>query len=63
MKNDIKQITKEEEIIRLYHLIHSGLTYTKIHYMKTAGVELKFNKRRHRRIQKILKNQLKKMEV
>lgn len=59
----MKQITKEEEIIRLYHLIYSGLTYTKIHYMKTAGVELKINKRRHRRIQRILKNQLKNLEV
>ena len=59
----MKQITKEEEIIRLYHLIYSGLTYTKIHYMKTAGVELSFEKRRHRRIQRILKNQLKNLEV
>lgn len=59
----MKQITKEEEFIRLSHLIYSGLTYTKIHYMKTAGVELTFNKRRHRRIQRILKNQLKNMEV
>lgn len=59
----MKQITKEEEFIRLFHLIHSGLTYTKIHYMKTAGVELTFNKRRHRRIKKILENQLKNLEV
>lgn len=59
----MEQITKEEEIIRLYHLIHSGLTYTKIHYMKTAGVELSFEKRRHRRIQRILKNQLENLEV
>ena len=59
----MKQITKEEEFIRLYHLIHSGLTYTKIHYMKTAGVELSFEKRRHRRIKRILEDQLKNMEV
>ncbi|WP_187397183.1 hypothetical protein [Ligilactobacillus salivarius] len=38
----------------LDHLLNDDLTYTKIFYRKTAGVELNFNKRRNRRIKKLL---------
>lgn len=54
---------KEQEFIRLVYLLDYGLTYTRLYYRKTAGVDLEFNKRRRRRIQRILKNQLKNMEV
>lgn len=63
MKNDIKQITKDQESIRLVHLIDDDLTYTRMYYRKMAGVELNFEKRRHRRIQRLLENQLKNMKV
>ncbi|WP_161010723.1 hypothetical protein [Ligilactobacillus salivarius] len=56
----MKQITKEQELIRLVHLIDDDLTYTRMYYRKMAGVELNFEKRRHRRIQRLLENQLKK---
>lgn len=46
------------EFIRLVHLIDDDLTYTRLYYRKTAGVELNFAKRRHRRIQRLLENQL-----
>lgn len=59
----MKQANKEQEFIRLVYLLDYGLTYTRLYYRKTAGIELDFNKRRHRRIQRILKNQLKNMEV
>lgn len=58
MKNDIKQVKKDLEFIRLVHLIDDDLTYTRLYYRKTAGVELNFAKRRHRRIQRLLENQL-----
>lgn len=38
----------------LDHLLNDDLTYTRIFYRKTAGVELNFNKRRNRRIKKLL---------
>lgn len=38
----------------LDHLLDDGLTYTRIFYRKMAGVELNFNKRRNRRIKKLL---------
>lgn len=63
MKNDIEQVKKDIDFIRLVHLIDDDLTYTRLYYRKTAGVELNFEKRRHRRIQRILKNQFKNMEV
>lgn len=63
MKNDIKQITKDQEFIRLVHLIDDDLTYTRMYYRKMAGVELNFEKRRHRRIQRLLENQLKNLKA
>lgn len=59
----MKQITKEQELIRLVHLIDDDLTYTRMYYRKMAGVELNFEKRRHRRIQRLLENQLKKLKT
>lgn len=59
----MKQITKEQELIRLVHLIDDDLTYTRMYYRKMAGVELNFEKRRHRRIQKLLENQLKNLKA
>lgn len=63
MKNDIEQVKKDLEFIRLVHLIDDDLTYTRLYYRKTAGVELNFAKRRHRRIQRLLENQLKKLKA
>lgn len=62
MKNDIEQVKKDLEFIRLVHLIDDDLTYTRLYYRKMAGVELSFKKRRHRRIQRLLENQLKKIK-
>ena len=59
MKNGIEQVKKDQEFIRLVHLIDDDLTYTRMYYRKMAGVELNFEKRRHRRIQRLLENQLK----
>lgn len=63
MKNDIEQVKRDIDFIRLVHLIDDDLTYTRMYYRKTAGTELSFEKRRHRRVQRILKNQLKNMGV
>lgn len=62
MKNDIEQVKKDLEFIRSVHLIDDDLTYTRLYYRKMAGVELDFKKRRHRRIQRLLENQLKKFK-
>lgn len=63
MKNDIEQVKKDQEFIRLVHLIDDDLTYTRMYYRKMAGVELNFEKRRHRRIQRLLENQLKNLKA
>lgn len=63
MKNDIEQVKKDLEFIRSVHLIDDDLTYTRLYYRKMAGVELDFKKRRHRRIQRLLKNQLKNLKA
>lgn len=63
MKNDIEQVKKDLEFIRLVHLIDDDLTYTRLYYRKMAGVELDFKKRRHRRIQRLLENQLKNLKA
>ena len=63
MKNDIEQVKKDLEFIRSVHLIDDDLTYTRLYYRKMAGVELDFKKRRHRRIQRLLENQLKKLKA
>lgn len=63
MKNDIEQVKNDLEFIRLVHLIDDDLTYTRLYYRKMAGVELSFKKRRHRRIQRLLENQLKKLKA
>lgn len=60
MKN---QITKDQEFIRLVHLIDDDLTYTRLYYRKIAGVELDFKKRRHRRIQRLLEKQLENLKA
>ena len=51
------------EFIRSVHLIDDDLTYTRLYYRKMAGVELDFKKRRHRRIQRLLENQLKNLKA
>lgn len=63
MKNDIEQAKKDLEFIGLVHLIDDDLTYTRMYYRKMAGVELNFEKRRHRRIQRLLENQLKNLKA
>lgn len=63
MKNDIEQVKKDLEFIRSAHLIDDDLTYTRLYYRKMAGVELDFKKRRHRRIQRLLENQLKNLKA
>lgn len=63
MKNGIEQVKKDQEFIRLVHLIDDDLTYTRMYYRKMAGVELNFEKRRHRRIQRLLENQLKNLKA
>lgn len=63
MKNDIEQVKKDLEFIRSVHLIDDDLTYTRLYYRKMAGVELDFKKRRHRRIQRLLENQLKNLKA
>lgn len=63
MKNDIEQVKKDLEFIRSVHLIDDDLTYTRLYYCKMAGVELDFKKRRHRRIQRLLENQLKNLKA
>ena len=63
MKNGIEQVKKDQEFIRLVHLIDDDLTYTRMYYRKMAGVELNFEKRRHRRIQRLLENQHKNLKA
>lgn len=63
MKNDIEQVKKDLEFIRSVHLIDDDLTYTRLYYRKMAGVELDFKKRRYRRIQRLLENQLKNLKA